>query len=432
MTHYSPGAGLTKPLNQIEGPVYPDIKKGPPRFVWSRKHWRVDAGATIRELEPYTKFFEPAILAQSRDYNKRVYGQSSHREIVNAEFRPPLVEPWENIRPINRIPCTTQAIVPHVNPGGGDYRAKNERINNVESALTDRIEGGQWRPTFYAPMSLPEDNSVLPDLETKLPSVSVTAGWKMPSISRPSGVDKPWSGDPTLTNEKTTTPLDAGWQTDFRANGPTGLEDLELYDSRPQVSAGAGYTTSVRMDGDTGLEGLELYDSRPQVSVGAGYTTSVRANGDTGLEDLILDDNRPQVSAGAGYTTSVRMDGDTGLEGLNLEQKQGHAAQGVLNPNGGGYTPGVEDYEMTNVDQFINENRPSVSYTARRTYGYRDRNSLTARPHYRKRLQPEKSYGQISQSGGVAGRMRSISRPQMSGLMPSYDTHKAGKMGFHL
>ena len=118
------GNGIKKPLNMIENPVYPDIKKGPPRFVWSRKYWQVDPGATMRDTEPITQFIEPAVLAQSRDYNKTVYGQSSHKDIVNAAFRPPLLDYYEDIGPLNRIPATTKAIIPHINPstaghGGG-------------------------------------------------------------------------------------------------------------------------------------------------------------------------------------------------------------------------------------------------------------------------------------------------------------------------
>ncbi len=67
---------MKKPLNAIEVPTFPDIKKGPPRFQWSRKFWQADPGATLRDTEPFTQFYENAILVQSRDYNKTQYGSS--------------------------------------------------------------------------------------------------------------------------------------------------------------------------------------------------------------------------------------------------------------------------------------------------------------------------------------------------------------------
>ena len=168
----------------IENPVYPDIKKGPPRFVWSRKHWNVDTGATLMATEPFTQMIENAVLAQSRDYNKTVYGQSSHRDIVNAEFRPPLISYYEDIGPLNRVPTKIQALVPRINPttstdGGGTsgYLSKNDRPSAIEGALTDRVKKGDARPTFYAPYEVPQDNSVLPDLEAKLPAISLNSGW---------------------------------------------------------------------------------------------------------------------------------------------------------------------------------------------------------------------------------------------------------------
>ena len=165
---YIPGSGAKKPLNLLQNPIQPAIKQAPPRFVWSRKHWQVDAGATLRDTEANTQFIDDAILAQSRDYNQTVYGVTSHRDVVNAEFRPPLISYYEDIGPLNRLPATLQAIIPHINPGTADhdggtgtYSSRNQRPSDIEKHITDRISTGEMRPTFYAPMDIPKDNSVL-------------------------------------------------------------------------------------------------------------------------------------------------------------------------------------------------------------------------------------------------------------------------------
>ena len=76
---YYPGAGVKKPLNIIEGPMFPDIKETLPRFVDAKKHWTVDTGATILDTGHLDQTLNGAILAQSRSYNQTVYGQSSQK-----------------------------------------------------------------------------------------------------------------------------------------------------------------------------------------------------------------------------------------------------------------------------------------------------------------------------------------------------------------
>ena len=402
MTHYSPGAGLKKPMNMLENPVYPDIKKGPPRFVWSRKHWQVDEGATLRDTEPFTQFIEPAVLAQSRDYNKTVYGQSSHRDIVNAEFRPPLLSYYEDIGPLTRVPATIHAIVPHINPstaghdgGTSGYESRNQRTSDVAGALTDRIKNKEWRPTFYAPMDIPADNSVLPDLEAKLPPISVHAGWNIPIYIAP----QPEEHD--LGDERFTVPLQAGYRSQVQLDGPSGYEGLELSDNRPAVSADAGQTTQLRLDGPSGYEGTELSDNRPSVSSSAGMNTPVRLDAETQVEELMY--NRPQVSAGAGMNTPVRLDAETRVE--ELIEKLGGTPVAVLNPGSEtGYKSQVEMY--TDVDEHVRDNRPMYSYVVpKEVPAYRTRNEQTHQPHFRERLQVPKAYGQISQTGGAIPKM---------------------------
>ncbi len=361
--------GKKKPLNMLENPIYPDIKKGPPKFVWSKKHWNVDVGATMRDTQPQTQFIENAVLAQSRDYNQNVYGRSSHRDIVNAEFRPPLTNHYEDEMSLNRLPVKLQAIIPHINPGtaghdGGTngYSARNQRAWDVEGSLTDRIKDvGSSRPTFYCPMDAPIDNSVLPDLETKMPPISVNAGWNFPTqMVAPEAPNDP---------------------------------NFEKKFSNPMIS---GFSTQVKLDGDTGFENFTAVDNRPTVSASSGFQSEY--NSAFEVQEMNLDHNRPQTSVGSGMNTSMTIDAPVNM--MELQSKNDKVLVQVLNP---GSETGFRQRNNNNknTQEFVRQNKPAYSYTVPSEFNYKDQNYLTNKPHMRKRLQVEKSYGQISQSSGI-------------------------------
>jgi hypothetical protein len=425
MTSSGPnGNGLKKPLNMLESPVFPDIKKAMPRFVWSKKHWTVDAGATLRDTEPFNQFIEPAILAQSRTYNKTIYGQSSHKDIVNAEFRPPLESYYEDVGPLTRVPATIEAIFPRVNPstissgGTSGYTAKNERLSDVSSALTDRIKHGEARPTFYCPMDDPIDNSILPDLELKLPPISVHAGWEVPfrTTQETPNIDL---GESKLQ----AVPINSGYATSIRIDGPNKFENYEARNNRPTYSADAGMNTPYQMNSETPT--IELFENRPHVSVGAGMNTPYQMNMETPITELFenrpnvsvgagmnapykissaetptieLFENRPHVSVSSGMNTPYQMNMETPI--TELVQKLDTIPITVINPgseDGYKYSEPIE----YNTDTYIHQNIPNYSYTVpSQDPVFRTRNEET-RPHFREKLQPEKSYGKISQSSGI-------------------------------
>ena len=78
---------MKKPLNQLQNPEYPDIKAPPTRFRSAGKHWTVDVGQALRDLEDFTQGYENAVLYQSKDWNKTNYGKSSFRQAANHNFR---------------------------------------------------------------------------------------------------------------------------------------------------------------------------------------------------------------------------------------------------------------------------------------------------------------------------------------------------------
>ena len=352
---YIPGAGMKKPLNMLEGPITPKIYKAMPEFKWSGKHWTVGSNV-MRDTEHITQFYDSAILAQPRDYNKTVYGQSSHKTIVNSEFRPPLIDPIEDIYPLTRIPATTRPIEARINPGTADhdgtagYTAKNENTHNVDRHITDLVSSVGWRPSFYCPLSMPEDNSVLPDLELTLPSVSASAGFNYPSFDAP-------HPDITLDFERQNPKMDSGYNIPVTFNGSTGKEDLEFDYNRPQVSASAGMNTPIYLKSFDGQE--------------------------TKLE---FDYNRPQVSASAGMNTPTQIDGYVNRE-YEFETKLDPAM--LTNP---GSEEGYKErmYGSNEVTRgALQEGNPNYSYVVPATQPiYRERNVLTHKPHFRQPLQP--------------------------------------------
>jgi hypothetical protein len=497
---YVPGAGIKKPLNLLTGPVYPDIRKGPPRFAWSGKHWKVDAGATLRDTEAYTQFIEPAVLAVSRDYNKTQYGVTSFKDIVNAEFRPPLSNVYEDAEPLTRMPTKMYAIVPLINPstaghdgGTSSYTAQNERSNNVEKALTDRVKTASSRPTIYCPMEIPIDNSVLPDLEMTLPQVSAHAGWTVPFLS---SYDD-GSIYVTPLDDKLSTPLISGQNPGFTVDGGNVMEHFQLgYHNpqvsahsgnnfgftidgsdahqmtpinfnlgyvNPQVSATSGYNSNLNIDGEHGNISLDYHN--PQVSASAGYTSGgFTANGEnygiTRLFDYVnpqvsatsgftagvftangegygnvtqLDYNNPQVSATSGFTaggftangegygnvtmldyvnpqvsagagfTAGGFTADAETPVLELTSKLGNVPINVTNPGTDlGYSQLADNLSGSTIDEHIHQNIPSISYAVTPEYSFRADNGET-RPHFTPKLQAERTYGRVSQTGSNYG-----------------------------
>ena len=183
MASYIPGAGLKQPMNLIEGPYYPEIQKGPPRFAWSRKHWTVDDGYINLNLEHNRQQIEPSILVQSRDYNKTIYGQSSHRDVVNKNFRPPLLTLEDRV-PLSRIP--RRPVRPRGNPstvsdGGGTttYTHQNGSLSNLQKHLTNRIKSSQISPVYYLPSNKEHFQNSFQHphvLQRKIPAISIDSG----------------------------------------------------------------------------------------------------------------------------------------------------------------------------------------------------------------------------------------------------------------
>jgi len=418
-------SGLKKPLNMLESPVYPDIKKGPPRFVWSRKHWTVDEGATLMSTEPFNQMIEHAVLAQSRDYNKTVYGQSSFRDIVNAEFRPPLISYYEDIGPLTRVPTKIQAIVPRINPGTADnigtagYTAKNERLSNIEKSLIDRVKKGDARPTFYAPYEMPLDNSVLPDLEVKLPAISLNAGW---TFNYRAGLSEK---EIELKEKLSYIPIKPGFEPILKITGKSDLENYQAKQNLPSISAASGmnnpffinnteqqyydfkhtlpqHSTSAGMNTPMQSYNMETnvdYDFKhnlPQYSTSAGMNTPMHSyNMETNVDTLEY--NIPQVAASSGMETIYRYTDQTPIVN-NLSEKLTSVPIFIANPDlSENYQ--VDLSSMSDVgEKYMNQKYFNYSVSAGKEDSYKEQNVLTRKDKHREKLQPAK-YGNYSQTG---------------------------------
>ncbi len=169
---------VKKPLNMLENPVLPDIRQGPPQFKWAGRHWKV--GSEIwRATETLPQFWEYMVLQQSRDYPKTRYGQSSHRIIVNSEFRPPILDPVYDTFPLSRLP--RKPTIPRINPsfisegsGTSGYTTPVLRINGLEKYYNDRKGVGNLLPIpprtgdLYESTPVPDVGETVSDISTSV------------------------------------------------------------------------------------------------------------------------------------------------------------------------------------------------------------------------------------------------------------------------
>ena len=348
----SSGVGIMKkPLNMLQNPVLPDIRQGPPIFQWTGKHWNVDVGKVLIETEHSPQLVESSILVQSRDYNKQTaYGRSSHKDVVNENFRPPLIDPIVDLQPLSRLKHPQSFV--RLNPGTphAGFTSElqdNQSFKNLRKASKDgKATSRPSRPTFFRPLNLVEDNSVLPDLEIKLPSASASAGFRGPNIDAPHREVELEEVHPSASVFAGYTPSMTSTMTEQYEGGVPVLDDVHL-----STSVSAGHSNPYRT-GVTPID-FELDEKSPSVSVTAGKDYRYR-EGLTPI-DVELEEKAPSVSASAGYASNFKT-GVTPIEHL-LEQR--NPSVSVSAGHSSNYRAGV-----TPIDHLLEEKNPSVSVTA--------------------------------------------------------------------
>lgn len=443
MSSYIPGAGLKTPRMAIENPLMPDIKKGPPRFIWSKKKWTVDTGQTMKSVEHIPQMTEAAVLFQNRDYNSQhLYGKFSARtQSVNKEFRPPMQD-RDDFLPLSRIP--RPVVIPRINPGGAFssgnsvFSQQNMSIPQVEKYLTDRVKEGEIRPTFFAPTSMPTDNSILPDLELKLPSTSASAGFKFPTAG---DTDLANNRDNFMSLEYNRAPVSviSGQNNAYTVTGPDAREDMELEYNRPQVAAisrerftAVPGLTPIDFDLDynrpnvsatsgTGSHAFsridnidhELFYNRPNVSAVSGTGSRPYQRYDNAEYDLSY--NKPQTSASAGFKVSPIYEGQTSVEQLFKEtdkfdiQSTGSRATPTVAP-----IYDMDDRKLQNGVMSVTDAKHNISYIVPNSTLYQTQNSIDGTsdtPFYRQKPNSlSGNHGSFSTQGHI--RRAGIDTPQ--------------------
>ncbi len=406
MTSYYSGSGLKKPLNMLEAPIYPDIKKAYPSFKSSGKHYVVDTGSTIIATEADTQIYDGAILAKSYRDNIDGYGQSSHQEKITV-FRPPLQSPYEDFGPLNRLPTKVNAIVPRINPGttndaGGTnaFRVNNQTQQEVSKYISDRITTDSWQQTFFMPLDMPLDNSVLPNLQTTLPEYSASSGFE--SLLKFDAPRDIYYNDRALNEYKLHAYAHAGFEPDYNTAMYQQTDDnIILPENLPKYSIHSGFSTENTRDGENALDNLSLEKTLPLYSTTAGYQSDFNQDGATQYDRISLDKTLPVYSTSSGYSTQNFVNGETRFEDLQLDARI-ESRLSVLNPSSEtGYKTRVE-YSSPEDSLKLKEN-PKVSVTAHSTFSYGDVENIKSRtPQFsNKKILPIKQYGNGLNTGTI-------------------------------
>ena len=438
--------GFKKPINQLENPIQPIILGELPRFRWSKKHWTVGP-EVIRDTENITQFIDDAVLTQSRDYNKTIYGQSSFAEKVNGgAFRPPPLSYYEDIGPLNRIPVTIDAITPRINPGtagfdsgtsgftsqtarDGDVYEHGPDNDRRNKSLTSLVKSAAVRPTFYAPFADTLQH-IYPDLEVNMPAISQTSGYVFPE-----GIAATEPVVMELKDKRKAISVDAGYEIPMY-QGISETEQIELKDKRKAISVDAGYDIPMHQ----GIENREilLEYTNPRVSVDSGrrypvmvenfvyidgpqqpnlehnkplYSVKIEnsAKDITPLDidnfSLIADNrvehhrNMPYLSVDAGYTCLYQNIDDNRPVVQEYENKI-NAPMTVLNV--GDSENGYKLFEKVACDEKKYCKTPiHYSYQVKPNSDYREKNEASLKPYHREKLQPEKSYGKVTHASAI-------------------------------
>lgn len=241
-----------KPLNMIEAPIYPDIRKAPPKVKTAGKHWTVDVGLSGIAYGVHDPFDKVAILAQDYDANTR--GKTSMRSIVNATLRPPPVDLTQSFA-LHKIPVRMVSAIRgrEFNGAPSEFHSHDpaDLVNQsqIRKAITDRIKSIEVSSGYSSDYKT-STKDMLPNvhekvLELNLPSISVSSGY---------------------SNTYDLTELDSsGYNKELVANLPStsvtsGFSHIAIDDNLNGVAVDLKPTTKMGFADTSGYEGYSHID----------------------------------------------------------------------------------------------------------------------------------------------------------------------------
>lgn len=406
---YIPGQGIKKPLNMLESPVYPDIKQNPIQFKSSGKFWNVDVGKVILETEANTQLIENAVLSRSYRDNIDKYGQQSHQEKITV-FRPPLQNSYEDFQALSRLPAQAYAIEGRINPstvtdnGTSAYKVNNNAIPELNKHITDKIKTDSWFPTYYDPIDLPLDNSILPDYETNIPTHSVFSGFVTPvTIDSEPKIDENKVILPKLQTS-THTGYNITNEYNLSLQNQTAYIPVGVYEDKlPITPIHSGYKQNAQINGENGYENLNLVENRPHISISSGNNPNIHLLPKVDTDNIHLERNYPVMSISSGFTPINTVDGETQFDTIALPQ-QITPLLAISNPGSEiGFQKRLSPEGYTNsVDHIKLKENPRVPNTSGVTFNYRDDDNIfTNKIHARRKLEPLKSYNTGLNSGTI-------------------------------
>lgn len=243
MTSFIPGQGLKKPLNMLENPEIPLIKKSAPTHIQTGKHWVVHENTMMHEENPFK--LNDAVLVQKWDHNDYRNGKSAYEERIGDAVRFPIENYYEHHGPLNRIPATIHTKFIEVNPstvsdgGTSGYIAQNGHEQLIDRQIYDDLKFyTSMTAGFHKEFDSPENYDEHADLSMKMPDFSATPG--MNTIYRERVVNDLNVEDANKPSYSATTGMDGPYKI-------TGRSDTENYEAlnKTTSSISAGHSANV-------------------------------------------------------------------------------------------------------------------------------------------------------------------------------------------
>ncbi|AHA46053.1 hypothetical protein ISTM_155 [Insectomime virus] len=342
-----------QPLNPIEGPIQPCIKRDPPRFVEAGKHWTANPGDIILDNATNPYLIDGTILAVARDRNKTQYGQKSYTFKVNKAFRPPLID-RDDLVPLSRLPRPTTQ---YRNNPSIPFQTMNPMSMEGRNYVKQQRCADNILPSFFHRVDQPQPDVVI-NLQQKLPSVSVETpksfGLHLPTEGCTDPNIRKIGWEVTLRNKKA---VEAKSNPSFSIGVQSQHNDVSLSEHNPKVFADAGRTFCLR-NNNSSQQDISLQKRNPSVYADSKKEWFVHFNAEQ--PDIELDLHNPSVFANAGHSSMLRHT-NTVEKDISLERKNplvfAHAKKE--------YAVNLNDVSNTK-DIFLEQKRPNASASSGR------------------------------------------------------------------